>query len=505
MIRKIIIIGSGVAGLSAGIYAQQQGFETIIYERHTQTGGLCTGWERKGFHIDGCIHWMTGTKEGSDLRKIWDNVGALEYPDGSKVNVFLKDYFDVYEIDGKSVYLWRDIKKLEKGFLEIAPEDKRAVKSFIKNLKAIQKMIVPSKVPVNMMNLKELLVQLWSMRGMLKALLLYGGVSCQSYARRFKSPQLRTLFRTCMPKNYSVAAFMFTLSTFTKGNGGIPEGGSLKMAQRMTDKYISLGGVVKTGMLVTHITTENNRAISIEGITKDGSEFSDTADYIISAADAYQTRSILLHNRFADKKFDKRYHNPKIYETQSCVMMFFGVDDPMTDYPYSLVFQTEPYRVGCSTYDDLSMATYFYEKSFAEPGKSIIHVLISQGDADYEYWKSIHSNRTMYKAEKNRLTELVEERLVKRFPELKGKMTLLDCVTPVTFEEYCGSYHGAWMAFHIGKGTKNLMHTGKIPGLDNCYLTGQWLQPPGGLPVAVTMGKFTIQRICKKERMNWKF
>ncbi len=505
MIRKIIIIGSGIAGLSAGIYAQQQGFQTVMYERHTQTGGLCTGWNRKGFHIDGCIHWMTGTQEGSGLRKIWDNVGALEYLDGSKVNVFLKEYFDVYEIDGKSVYLWRDIERLEKEFLEIAPEDKRAVKSFIKNVKAIQKMNVPSEVPVNMMNLKQLLIQLWSMRGMLKALLLYGGVSCQAYARRFKNHQLNTVFRTCMPKNYSIAAFMFTLGTFTKGNGGIPEGGSWKLTKRMTDKYISLGGVVKNGMQVTHINTEKNIATSIEGIAKDGTAFSDSADYIISAADAYQTHSILLHNRFSDKKFLKRYRNPKVYETQSCVMMFFGVDDEMTDYPYSLVLQTKPYRAGCTYYDDLAMATYFYEKDFAEPGKSIIHVLISQGDDDYEFWKSIHRNKAMYQAEKTRLTTMAEERIVERFPELKGKMILLDCVTPMTFEEYCGSYHGAWMAFHIGKGTRNLMHTGKIPGLENCYLTGQWLQPPGGLPVAVTMGKFTIQRICKKEKMNWKF
>jgi hypothetical protein len=45
--------------------------------------------------------------------------------------------------------------------------------------------------------------------------------------------------------------------------------------------------------------------------------------------------------------------------------------------------------------------------------------------------------------------------------------------------------------------TKMLMHRGAIRGLKNCLLSGQWLQPPGGLPVAAIYGKYAIQRICK--------
>ena len=47
---------------------------------------------------------------------------------------------------------------------------------------------------------------------------------------------------------------------------------------------------------------------------------------------------------------------------------------------------------------------------------------------------------------------------------------------------------------------KALAHTGHIKGLDNMMLSGQWLQPPGGLPTAVITGKDTIMRLCKKEK-----
>ena len=82
MKKKIIIIGGGVAGLSAGINAELNGFDSLILEKNPNLGGLCTGWNRKGMHIDGCIHWLTGTKEGTSLNRLWKEVGVLD-------NVFL--------------------------------------------------------------------------------------------------------------------------------------------------------------------------------------------------------------------------------------------------------------------------------------------------------------------------------------------------------------------------------------------------------------------------------
>lgn len=61
-------------------------------------------------------------------------------------------------------------------------------------------------------------------------------------------------------------------------------------------------------------------------------------------------------------------------------------------------------------------------------------------------------------------------------------------------------YHGAFMGFWPTISGKSLTHTGRIKGLSNMVLSGQWLQPPGGLPVALVTGKDTIMRICQKEK-----
>jgi len=40
--KKVVIIGAGMAGLSAGCYACMNGYDVEIHEGHTQPGGLCT-------------------------------------------------------------------------------------------------------------------------------------------------------------------------------------------------------------------------------------------------------------------------------------------------------------------------------------------------------------------------------------------------------------------------------------------------------------------------------
>ena len=74
---KIAIVGGGVSGISAGIYAQLSGHTATICERHNVAGGNLTGWQRGGYHIDNCIHWLTGTNPNTDGYRMWDTLGAL--------------------------------------------------------------------------------------------------------------------------------------------------------------------------------------------------------------------------------------------------------------------------------------------------------------------------------------------------------------------------------------------------------------------------------------------
>ncbi|MGB8455928.1 MAG: FAD-dependent oxidoreductase [Anaerocolumna sp.] len=493
--KKIIIIGGGIAGLSAGIYARQAGFECNIYEKHNITGGQCTGWTRQGYHIDGCIHWLTGTKEGSDLHKVWQNVDALN----NQVEIIQFEEFGTYELCGAKITLWKDLERLKSELIQLSTEDKSEITEFINDIKAVQTLDMPAKMPVDMLSIKELVQLGKSMKSAGGVMSKNGKISCEEYAKRFKHPALRKMFSHCMPQGYSIAAFIFSLGTFSSGNGAVPRGGSLAMAKRMEERFKAIGGKIVISKPVTEIVVMDNiaRGIQFADGTFEG------ADYVIAACDAKITFEQLLKGRYKDKKFEMRYNNTVDYALPTSVMIAFGVSKVLADYPTVASFETETYRVGVTDYDITAFKNYTYEPEFAPKGNTVITTNITQTDSDYLYWEKLHKNPEEYQKEKMRVATELQTRIEDHFPELKGKLTLLDVATPATYHRYTGAYHGAWMSFMMSANSKSMMHKGEIKGLKNCLLTGQWLQPPGGLPVAVVTGKFTIQRICKKEKMNY--
>ena len=98
------------------------------------------------------------------------------------------------------------------------------------------------------------------------------------------------------------------------------------------------------------------------------------------------------------------------------------------------------------------------------------------------------------------VAKTVQDALEQRFAELQGHITLLDVATPVTNTRYCNVYKGAFMSFALTSQNEKIYHRGRVQGVDNLYLAGQWLQAPGGLPNAVVTGKFAVQRMLKDHK-----
>jgi protoporphyrinogen oxidase len=78
MSETIIVIGAGIAGLSAGCYAQMNGYKTQIFEMHDKPGDVCTSWQRKGFTIDGCLERLVGSAPGSPIYLCWQELGMIQ-------------------------------------------------------------------------------------------------------------------------------------------------------------------------------------------------------------------------------------------------------------------------------------------------------------------------------------------------------------------------------------------------------------------------------------------
>ena len=489
MKKKILIIGGGIAGLCAGIYAQQTGFDSVIYEKHSISGGQCTGWNRNGYHIDGCVHWLSGTAPNTDMYRMWKNVGAFA-PD---VKLIQHDDFGTYELCGAKITLYKDVDRFRSQLIELSPEDKAPIDDFVKCVKTLQGMAMPAAKADDLMSIGESLKMLPFAKA-LTVIAKYGKMNCRQYADRFKHPALKKLFRSSMP-DYAATAFMFSYATFSSGNGAFPQGGSLAMAKRIEERYISLGGSLRLSTPVDSIIVKDDTAVGIKlenGETVNG-------DHVIAACDAEFFFNKLLGGNYNDPFFESRFADPQNFPLPTSVLVGMGVEADLSKYPRQLIFDVEPYTIAKTDFDTAGYTNYFYAPEFAPEGCTMVEQNFKQEGKDYDWWKALSADKAAYTAEKQRIGELSVSMFEKRFPELSGKVRLLDVTTPLTYERYCNSYKGAWMSFMPTTKGMGSSFKGRIKNLKNCWLTGQWLQPPGGLPVAATTGKFTVQYIAKQE------
>lgn len=492
--KKVIIVGGGIAGLSAGVYLQQAGLQTEIYEKNAVAGGQCMGWTRDGYFIDNCIHWLTGTKKGTALNDLWRNLGAL----GDNIEEIELDKFYSASLNGETITFWRDLERTRKELKELSPEDKDEIDRLIDNVKLSESMQVPVEKPFDMMTMFDYMKMGMSMADMSKVLKEYGKIDIDAMSAKFKHPLIRLALNDYMPPHYQAYAFLVSYATMTSGNGKVPRGGSLQMVMRIIERYKSLGGKLFTNAEVDKILVNRNKADGI--CLKNGQKID--ADYIICTCDTDFTFHKLLDIKYMPSTLKKMYDARKKYPVVSGFQAAFAVDGVFPECIGTNMTDCKPFKVGKSLVTRISYRSYAFEPSFAPEGKSVIQSNLVQTEEDYTYWMEKYKDKEAYKAEKEQLAHEMMSRIEEAAPQLKGKLRLLDVWTPATYERYCHSYHGAYMSFIITVGAKNVRLSSKIKGLNNVFLGSQWQMGPGGLPTAATMGKFAAQRIRKLEGMD---
>lgn len=493
--KKIIIIGGGIAGLSAGIYAKKAGFDVEIYEKNIVAGGQCTGWYRKDHHIDNCIHWLTGTKKGTSLRKLWEDIGALN-PNSE----FIKSekFYTTY-LGNLSLTIWRDLERTRNEMIKLSPEDEVEINKFIEYVEYASSCEMPVEKPMDMMNLFDYIKLGKDMANMPKVIKEYGKVNLEDVAGRFHHPILKTLFTDYLPKEYQASSYIISYATVVSGNGEIPVGGSLSMTNRIIKRYEDLGGKLYCNCAVKRLIMNDKCATGIQLENGDVVK----ANYVVCATDTMEMFENLIGKEYMDRKWKTCYENQGNYPLFSGFQMAFSIEKSVYTNSDTIIFDCEPFEINGRKIERISVKSYEYEEVFSPEGKVVLQANIAQFDHDYKYWRSL--TKAEYSAKKQELAEIIKNRIIIKFVELEGKIELLDCWTPVTYERYCNSYHGAYMSFITKKEIKSFHVKGVVKGISNFYIASQWIQAPGGLPVAAAAGKFAIQRILKKEKKVYMF
>jgi len=492
MAKKIVIIGGGVAGLSAGIYAKLNGFDTEIIEMHSVTGGQCTAWDRKGYRFDYCLHWLVGTRKGP-FNDLWretnvlnDNVKIIDHEVQTKV----------FTENGREFILYADLNKWEQYLYKLAPEDTKRIKKMCTDMKK-SAVLQPFSDPPGLRKFGQTITSMFSMMPIMILFLKYGRISCDEYFRKlgFTSKFLRDTFNSIYgSRDFSALGFIMMFAWFNQKNAGYLVGGSLPLAMRMTNRYQDFGGKLRTKSMVTKIVVENNITKGV--ILSDGTEIK--ADYVISAADGHSTIYNMLEGKYLNKKISNAYENWELFTP--IVQVSFGINKTIdSEVPAEMWIIKDQIIGKTKTRNGYSIMNYSFDPTMAPEGKSVI---VMRFDSPWELWKDIDT--VDYKKEKEKIEEDAKAILENRYPGISANIEVCDVATPVTDVKYTGVWKGSYEGFNPS--SKNLLDNLSpiIPGLKKFYMAGQWLFPGGGLPPAGQSGKWAIQYICKEERITFK-
>jgi len=490
MEKSVIIIGAGIAGLSAGCYGQMNGYRTSIFEMHDNPGGLCTSWQRRGYTIDGCLHWLVGSREGSSMHRVWEELGALQGRQIVDHDVFVQVEGD----QGRVFNLYTDLNRLEQHLRKLAPEDTKMVQALVKAARRCLRFDMPVDKAPELYGLLDKLRLLLKFLPHFMFMRKWSRTTVQDYAARFEDPFVRESLLAVMPTSFPMLALLFTLAWMDRKDAGYAIGGSLEFARAIERRYLALGGDIHYKSRVDKILVADNRATGVR--LADGTEH--RGDVIVSAADGHATIYDMLDGRYVNKKVNRYYDElpifpPLVYVGLGVARTFEDITPSVSGISFPL---EKPIVIDQRERNRMEVHIYNFDPTLAPEGKTVLTVLF---ESDYDYWKELKENPSRYREEKQRIASEVVARLDQRFPGLAADVELRDVATPMTFERYTGNWRGSYEGWLITSRTLGMRMSKTLPGLKDFYMVGQWVQPGGGLPPAATSGREVVQIMCKKD------
>lgn len=493
-VKKVLIIGAGISGLTAGSYLQRAGYHTEIYEAHNLPGGLCTSWQRKDYLFDGCIHSTLAPSEKYKLNQWFGELidfNQIQYH-------YFEELSRIRFENGQEFVFYTDPDKLLQELLKIAPEDETFIHSLIKSVKAFAKYDLQMAKPIELWNPLDYYLRQFITAPYIRHLTRWSK-SLKETLCQCNNLYLKQIINQDFFTRYPVYFFLLSLGQLYNKSAGYPIGGSLNIARQLENTYIRLGGKIHYQSPVEKILIENNKARGI--VLNNGATKVDT-DLVISAADGYTTIFKLLEGKYTDKKIRKRYEeHPK---WPSVILVSLGVARSFSDTPSLIDLRLEkPLEIDPQTQTDMAPVTiYNFDPTLAPSGKTCLRVILHTHN--YGYWSELRTNQhDTYIREKDRIGNAMVEILDQNLGNIKNKLEVMDVATPATFERYTHNWQGSIQGWEWLPGLIPELFSKTLPGLKNFYMTGQWVMPGGGVAGAFLNARDLVRIICAKDGVKF--
>lgn len=485
---KIVVIGAGIAGLSAAIYASECGYDVEVLEAHERAGGLATNWERGGYTFENSLHWLLGSRPGSPMHARWRELFDIE----RLKFIYPEPFVRLEPAEGPALNVPRKVDQLEEEWLAYSPEDAEVTRRFAAQIRELGKVNVPGMETGRVSNWLGMLLNVPH----LPLLHELTTMTCEEYGAGFKNPVMRSFFQGEETGRMSAIAVLLSLAWTSEGDCGYPIGGSQAVIRAMVERLLELGGKLHCNAKVVEIVAEDDAAVGVR--LESGERIG--ADWVISGADGHATIFDLLHERFADRETLRVYEEFEPFP--SYLQVSLGVGRELKSQAgfatWLLKYPMEIDPVTRAT--QLAMRFFHYDPTFAPQGSTAVTCVIPTRNSGY--WMGLRQrDPERYGQKKQEIAESVMAEMERRIPGTRELIEVTDVASPATLVDCTGNWQGSMEGWLLTPHTGYQMLPNTLPGLSKFYMVGQWIMPGGGLPSGPLTARPAIEAICAHDHI----
>lgn len=471
---KVVIIGSGLGGLSCGFILQKNGYDVTVLEQGMQIGGCLQCFSRGGVKFETGMHFIGSAAEGQTMYRMMHYFGLTD-----KVHLSALDSagYDTVALSGECFRFPNGKEAFVEQMSSYFPKEKDNLQRYVGLVEHIASAQVLSNLTSSKRNLAaNIEYRTRSINDVLDELfndellrnVLVGNMPLYA-AERDKTP-------------FSLHAFIMD---FYNRSAFRIVGGSDVIALSLTDSIREMGGQVIAGKKVRRICCNETQATGVE--TADECFY--PADYVISTAHPARLLE-MLDTKLIRPAFRKRLGS--IPNTTGCFSLYVKFKEknmPYMNTNYYGYSVSSPWN--CEHYTEAEWPKVFLYMHFCHedaPRYAYSGVVLSYMNwEDVEKWRGTRAGHRGVEYEnfkRHRAERLIRE-VDRQQPGFASAIEKYYASTPLTYLDYTGTEEGSM--YGVAKDvtsdiTNRVPYRTKVP---NLLLAGQNVNSHGMMGVLV--------------------
>jgi len=497
----MVVIGSGIAGLSCAALLARYGFEVIVCESHTIPGGAAHSFERDGFKFDSgpSLHSGLSYRPSSNpLRQVLDAIGeelpCVNYntwgcclPEGDFDTTVGADQFCevLTKFRGqKAVAEWRELQRVMEPLSKAATALPPSALRFDWGAPLSVGRFAPS--------LLQHAASMTKMTGPFSRIM--DSVVQDPFIRNWLD--LLCFLLSGLPAKGTIAAEMAFMFAEWYRPGVVldyPLGGSGALVDALVRGLERNGGKLLLGAHIEQVLVEGNRVVGVR--LRDGKGIR-VRRAVVSNASVWDTLKLLPEDAVPKQFRVQREATP---ECDSFMHLHLGVDATgiRSDLACHYIVVND-WEMGVTAPQNVVVVSIpsVLDPSLAPAGKHGIHVY-TPGNEPYALWSGLDRRSAEYEQQKQARAAVMWKALERVIPDIRARCEVTLVGTPLTHERFLRRHRGSYgPAIRAGEG----FFPGPGTPLSGLMCCGDSTFPGIGIPAVAASGMIAANTLAPIEK-----